>query len=57
MQILSIVLCVSVVFSVFHWPGVSEAYDFATMNKVRSRETKIASGHGSGESNAFKNNL
>ena len=34
-------MCVSVVFSVFHRHGVSEAYCFAMMNKRRHRETRI----------------
>lgn len=34
-------LCVSVIFPVFHSPGVSEDYCFATINDARSRETKV----------------
>lgn len=40
-QIFMGVVCVFVIFSVFHLPGVSEAYCFVMTSNIRSRETKI----------------
>lgn len=53
---MGVVLCVSVIFSVFHPPGVCEAYCFAMMNNVRSTN-KDHMWQGTGASNTLENNL
>lgn len=50
-------LCVSVIFSVFHLPAVSEAYCFAVVNNVRNRETRVTYEHIPCGSNALTKNL